>query len=292
MPECIACSSLMAMRFGENVPCHWVCQKCGLECIVPQPDDRALSEIYTASYFAHYQDGEIDTGVVRAMKRATYARQLRKLLPAESGAPPRLLDCGAATGFLCELAEEMGWNAFAAEFSEFGAEACTKLLGPERVHRGEIQGAQFAGNSDGRFEVITMFDFIEHVREPLNVLISARERLVRGGALLIGTPRTGTISWRVMGREWFAYSPREHLWFFSSDSMKRLLEKSGFRSVEVWALPKAVTVGYALAHYARRTNYSPIFSPMSRFLATVLGASVKRQQFWFYLGDMCVLART
>jgi 2-polyprenyl-3-methyl-5-hydroxy-6-metoxy-1,4-benzoquinol methylase len=292
MPECIACSHMMALRFGERVPSHWACRKCGLEFIAPQPDDQALAEIYSASYFTHYQgQSEIDPNAVRSMKRATYARQLRRLPAGGNGVQRRLLDCGAATGFLCELAEEMGWKAFAAEFSEFGADACTKLLGRERVYRGDVQRATFAGNSEGGFEAITMFDFIEHVREPLKILSWAREQLVCGGTLLIGTPRTGTFSWHVMGREWFAYTPREHLWFFSSESLKQLLEKSGFHSVEVRSLPKAVTVGYALAHYAKATNYSRVFSPTSRFLSSVLGSGIKRQRLWFYVGDMIVLAR-
>jgi 2-polyprenyl-3-methyl-5-hydroxy-6-metoxy-1,4-benzoquinol methylase len=280
----------MALRFGDDAPCHWVCGQCGLECIEPQPDDQTLAKIYDASYFAHYQN-TVDPQIVRAMKRATYKRQLRKLVAQESnGGPRRLLDCGAATGYLCELAQELGWNPFAIEISEFGAESCAKLLGSERVYRGEVEAAKFPANAEGRFEAITMFDFIEHVRNPLRVLEWARQRLVPGGSLLLTTPRTESISWRLMGRQWFHYTSREHLWFFSPESMKRLLRQSGLSSVRVWPLPKAVTVGYALAHYGRETSHSKIFSPPSRFLNAVLGKGVKRQRMWFYLGEMGVLA--
>lgn len=291
MPKCIACSSPMALRFHDGAPNHWVCRGCGLECIEPQPDDQTLAKIYDASYFSHYLN-TIDPQIVRAMKRATYRRQLKKLtVQGSEGGLRRLLDCGAATGYLCELAKELGWNPFAIEISEFGAESCAKLLGPERVYRGQVEGARFAANVEGRFEAITMFDFIEHVRNPLSVLEWARQRLVPGGSLLLTTPRTGSISWRLIGRQWFHYTSREHLWFFGPESMKRLLRRSGFRSVEVWPLPKAVTVGYALAHYGRETSHSKLFSPPSRFLDTVLGEGVKRQRLWFYLGEMGVLAR-
>ena len=281
----------MALRFGEKVPQHWKCPQCGLECISPQPDDPALAAIYDASYFAHYQS-EIDPQIIRAMKRATYLRQLRRLgLPQSAGGPKRLLDCGAATGFLAELAKELGWDAFAIEISEFGAKSCEKLLGPGRVYRGQVQDALFGANPEAHFEIITMFDFIEHVREPRDVFRWAKQRLHPGGVLLMTTPQAGGFSWRLMGRHWFHYTAREHLWFFSPDSMRILLERSGFTNVEIRPLSKAVTVGYALAHYARKSSYSSLFSPPSRALNSVLPAAIKRQRLWFYLGEMAITAR-
>ena len=290
MTKCIACSAPMVLRFDERAPSHWTCKHCGLECIAPQPDDPTLAAIYNASYFAHY-DNASDPQVVRAMKRATYRRQLERLGKQSGNGRGRLLDCGAATGFLCELAKELGWDAFAIEISEFGSDSCAKQLGPGRVYRGEAQQATFAANTEGRFEAITMFDFIEHVRDPLAVLEWAKQRLVPGGTLLLTTPRTTSLSWRLMGPQWFHYTSREHLWFFSPNSMEQLLKRSGFSSVQIRALPKAITVGYALAHYGRETSYSTVFSPVSRFLDSLFTMAVKRQRLWLYLGEMVVLAR-
>jgi 2-polyprenyl-3-methyl-5-hydroxy-6-metoxy-1,4-benzoquinol methylase len=290
MSECIACSSALVRRFSETLDNHMRCPKCGLECLAPQPDDDALNEIYSESYFSHYQS-EVDPRIVRAMKRATYARQLKKLPRPESfDGRRRLLDCGAATGFLAELAKEMDWDAYAVELSEFGAKSCEKLLGEERVYRGEIQVASFSANPEGCFEVITMFDFIEHVRNPRDVLRHARQRLNPGGVLLLTTPRVGSISWHLMGKQWFHYV-REHLWFFNSQSIRALLIDSGFSTVEIRPLRKAIAIDYMLAYYSRKTTYSRLFSPMARALNSVLPARIKRQRAWFYLGEMVVLAR-
>src|SRR6266852_3250310 len=88
----------------------------------------------------HYQS-ELNPQIVREMKRATYANQLRHLrLGTSAAGQQRLLDCGAATGYLADLAKEMGWDAFAVEYSEFGANACEKLLGPGRDYRGQPRG--------------------------------------------------------------------------------------------------------------------------------------------------------
>jgi len=280
----------MILRFGEKVPNHWRCPKCGLESIFPQPDDETLGHIYNSSYFVHYQS-ELNPQIVREMKRATYANQLRHIqLGTSAAGKQRLLDCGAATGYLAELAKEMGWDAFAVEYSEFGANACEKLLGPGRVYRGQVQEATFAANPEGQFSAITMFDFIEHVREPRPVLQWAKQRLGSKGVLLLTTPRAGSLSWRLMGRQWFHYTSREHLWFFSPESLRILLKEIGFRSVEIRPLAKAVTVGYALAHYARSSSYSRVFTPLAGALDSILPAVPKRQRLWFYLGEMVVLA--
>jgi 2-polyprenyl-3-methyl-5-hydroxy-6-metoxy-1,4-benzoquinol methylase len=290
-PICYVCSTSMILRFGVKVPKLWRCQQCGLEAISPQLSDVELAAIYNASYFAHYKK-ETSPEVVRSMKRSTFLHQLRRLKTAGiSTGKKRLLDCGAATGYFAELAKEMGWDTFAIEYSEFGASACEELLGSGHVYRGQPQDAVFPANPDGYFSAVTMFDFIEHVREPRVVLRWARQQLELEGLLLLTTPQTGTLSWRLMGRQWFHYTSREHLWFFSAKSIQILLEQSGFHDVEVRALRKAVTIGYALGHYARAGSYSRVFTPLTRLLDTILPEFVKRWRLWFYLGEMVVRAK-
>lgn len=290
MPNCLACATPMWPRFRSQTPHHWRCPDCGLECISPQPDDQTLAAIYDRSYFSHYQT-EARCSVVREMKRSTYANQLRILpSPNLTARLPRLLDCGAATGFLVELAKERGWDAFAVEVSSFGSRACMQLLGTDRVYCGQLEEASFPANPQGSFDVITMFDFIEHVRDPRRTFESARDRLSEGGVLLLTTPRAGSLSWRLMGRQWFHYV-QEHLWFFTAKSIRILLKKSGFRTIEVRCLLKAVTLGYALAYYARRTSQNPLFTPLARLLDAHSREKLKQLRLWCYLGEMAVLAR-
>lgn len=288
--RCDACSTLMAPAFSGAVANHWRCPECGLERIWPQPDDRSLSSMYNDRYFSHYQS-TIDPQLTRSMKRATFDRQLELL--ASVGPIPakrRLLDCGAATGILAERARERGWDAFAIEVSDFGAEACAELLGPDHVHRGDVQSACFAANPESRFEVITMCDFIEHVRNPREVLRWARQHLAPGGVLLLTTPQVRSISWKLMGRHWFHYVP-EHLWLLSSQSIRTLLNESGFESAAVSPLGKTVAIEYALAYYERSSSESRLFSPVARLLRHLLPAFIRRQSFRFYLGEMVVTAR-
>jgi 2-polyprenyl-3-methyl-5-hydroxy-6-metoxy-1,4-benzoquinol methylase len=287
--KCIVCSTLMVPRFGGDVTVHWRCPHCGLESIWPQPDDQSLSAIYSDQYFSYYKS-TIDPQLTRSMKRATFARQLRRL--SFAGPLPkrrRLLDCGAATGILAELAKEQGWDAFAIEFSEFGADACAKLLGSDHVYRGEVRPAFFAANPENRFEAITMCDFIEHVRDPREVLSWAKERLMPGGVLLLTTPEAGTISWRLMGRHWFHYVP-EHLWFLNPESIRMLLRESGFTDVAISPARKTFTVEYALACYDRSTTTGRTTARIAQLLRSLLPGHIRRLSFRLYSGQMFVTA--
>ena len=85
----------------------------------PQPDDPTLASIYQKEYYDAWGI-QRDEDLTRAMKRATFARMLRPLRTRFPGTP-RLLDCGAATGYLMEVAAAMGMEPYSAESSEFGA---------------------------------------------------------------------------------------------------------------------------------------------------------------------------
>jgi 2-polyprenyl-3-methyl-5-hydroxy-6-metoxy-1,4-benzoquinol methylase len=289
--KCLACRASLVPRFRNDSASHWRCPECGLEEINPQPSDAELAKIYDESYFSHYHQSE-NPLIVRRMKRATYARHLRQLQKSQIRLEPRrLLDCGAATGFFAELAKEFGWDAFAIELSDFGSQSCAALLGPERVFRGQVQEAGFPANRDCRFELITMFDFIEHVRDPRAVLKWAKQRLVPSGTLLMTTPRAGGMSSRAMGRQWFHYT-REHLWYFSPRSIGILLKQLGFKDIRLQSASKSITVEYALAHFSRGTSYNKMFSPPARILRKLLPEWIKRFQIRYYLGEMVITARS
>jgi len=288
--QCIACASPMGPRFRKSSTGHWRCPECGLEEVYPQPDEATLATIYNESYFSHYRQSA-DPLIVRRMKRATYSDHLRELQKSPSSRDQRrLLDCGAATGFLVELAKEYGWDAFAIELSEFGSRSCANLLGAERVYHGQVQEASFPANADSQFEAITMFDFIEHVRDPRSVLHWTKQHLAPAGTLLMTTPRAGGISSRMMGGQWFHYT-QEHLWYFSPRSIRTLLEQLGFKDVTVRAARKSISLQYALAHFARATSHSKVFSPPARLLYKLVPKQLQRARVWCYLGEMVVTAR-
>jgi hypothetical protein len=95
------------------------CGECGLQLLDPQPDDLTLKSIYQRKCYDAWGI-QRDEELTRAMKRSTFGRILRRVRSQFSGSP-KLLDCGAAMGYLMEEAGCLRMEPYGVELSEFGA---------------------------------------------------------------------------------------------------------------------------------------------------------------------------
>jgi SAM-dependent methyltransferase len=289
MSRCYICSSPLKATFQRSGCCFWACAGCGLECISPQPDDAVLARIYgDEHYYEALQLKESETAVKR-LKQVVFSHSLDRIDNPPPGA--RLLDCGAGIGHLIELAEARGFEAYAVELSPVGAAACRSIIGANRVYEGDIQGARFPSSRENRFDVITMFDFIEHVRDPRAVLRWASSHLHPGGSLLVMTPRAGCLSHRLMRKWWFHYHT-EHLWYFSIDSLTTLLGQVGFASAKVYPVYKSFSLDYfsglAQVFKGRDSCMHPAIPSFFALLDVLLPSRVRSLPFSFPAGEMLV----
>lgn len=287
MNICYICGGAMRFLFDKNGHKFWRCMKCGLECIYPQPDNDILDKIYGEHYYDAWGLKQSEL-IVKKMKQQTFLRHLDELLRLRStGALGRLLDCGAATGYLVELTKQLGWDSYAVELSEFGANACTRIIGDDHVYNGQLQDAYFNANPSGNFEAIIMFDFIEHVREPKILFEWARDHLTSKGYLVIITPYVGSLSWLLMKQRWTHYK-LEHLWYFSPHAIRKLLEDTGFTIKNIKPAKKSITLEYAFSQF--KVYPHPKITPFTTFIKSVLPAHIQRYPISLSLGDMLVYA--
>jgi 2-polyprenyl-3-methyl-5-hydroxy-6-metoxy-1,4-benzoquinol methylase len=78
-----------------------------------------------------------------------------------------------------------------------------------------------------------MWDVIEHVPEPANVISAAAARLKSGGVFALSTGDLDSLCARLSGRCWHLFNLPEHLWFFTAKALRRMLSRAGLRVCSV-----------------------------------------------------------
>jgi len=132
-----------------------------------------------------------------------------------------LLDIGAGTGTFAEVAAEHAWNVTAVDpaldIERIRSNPMIKAVKgtTEQIARGEL------------FDVVTMWDVIEHTTNPLDQIADARQYLKEGGWLVIETGNYKSAS-RVMGGTSHWMYQLDHRWYFSPESLEQLLREAGF----------------------------------------------------------------
>ncbi len=265
---------------------HFVrCEECGLERISPQPSDETLAKIYGAHYYDAWglHDNE---QTVAQLKKRTFKYVFGKV-PAPSRGD-KLLDCGAATGFLLEVARDLGYDPYALELSEFGANAIAEKFGRDHVYCGQFQDLTFPAAGKGDFKVVTMCDYIEHVRDPRHTLELAFGMLAPDGSLAITTPDAGSPSRRVLGNGWTHYKI-EHLFYFNKKNLEQLLKDVGFKSVEFYPLWKSLTLDYIGPQFEIYPHKA--LTAVARAMKKVTPQVVREMPLPFTTGELLAVAR-
>ncbi|KRT75159.1 MAG: type 12 methyltransferase [Candidatus Rokubacteria bacterium CSP1-6] len=241
------------------------CRRCGLEFLHPQPGPAELGALYDARYFASsasaahgYERYEADEPNLRK----TFRRRLRRLSTRISpSAPRRLLDVGCALGYSLAVAAESGWDAAGVEMSAWAAAEARRRFGLD-VRRGSLSSVDFP---PATFDLITLWDVLEHLADPREALRRCHELLKPNGHLALTTPNTAGLLRRVTGRRWVEYKIPEHLYFFDPTTIHTLLEKSGFHPLSIRSEGKYVGVAFLLKRLAEA---NPLLAPL-RALATL-----------------------
>jgi SAM-dependent methyltransferase len=241
------------------------CVSCSLMVLDPLPTEEDLKSVYNEGYF-HNEHlagtdvtrvyGYIDYISERINKQRGYRSICRTLqqLVRSMRKTPKLLDIGCGLGFFLDTASEFGFRPDGIEFNEHAIEYIRRRY-PYRVSQlGELRRTE-------RYDVVTMFDVIEHLREPFATLDEAWERLEDNGVLVIVTMDSTSLMSRLMGKRLEDFRRiREHLFFFSRANLIPILRHRGFEIVRVASKGHSFEVGLLAARL--RTVLPAVGSPL------------------------------
>jgi SAM-dependent methyltransferase len=249
------------------------CKFCAFQYVTPRvPEDLVLTG---------YKHGDDPTYVSQlAAREATFARSLDRIERAAPG-KGRLLDIGTAAGAFVAAARDRGWDAEGCEPNEWLADWGSRHYDIP-IRKGDLLHQQYA---DASFDVITLWDVIEHIPNPVAVLERCRALLKPGGVLVVNYPDIGSWIARVLGRRWL-FLNAVHLYYFDRRTIRLMLEKSGYRVEAVSPHVQRLELDYILF---RGSVLSRTLSTLARTVTRALRLGRIHVPYW--LGQTFILGR-
>jgi len=283
---CNLCGSDACAPYGKTENFQVVrCGACGLFYTNPRRTPSQTTELYSEDYFASDDPSRLgydDYSLHAEGLRRVFADNLA-IIERYFPAPGTVLDVGCAFGYFIETAVSKGWGAEGVEISAFASEVARKRTGAS-VHTGTLAHAALGAAS---FDAVTMWDMLEHSLDPSAELSEVNRILKPGGCLFLTIPDAGSRMARLMGSHWYGFkSAGEHNYFFSAETIERMLAKAGFALVErrpgVWPCSMRFLA-------SKLAPYSKTAAGLVGRLVSGLGIEDKTVMFRFI--DMFVVAR-
>lgn len=235
--QCPLCGEARFRKLVWSKPPHpqrfYSCERCRLVRMVTETafrrdywDDEALTlHVYSNNR-------------VRAELRARYERYL-PLVTALCGGAGSLLDAGCGIGNFLLAAREARWKVAGVEVSE-------KAAAIARSHGLEVETASLEESRlpAGTFDAVTLWDVLAQLEAPVKAMRVVRDKLRPGGIVFLETPNEGFWLRSVFRKAFdvsrgridllqYFYYP-DHKFYFTVETLTRLLETAGFRDVRVW----------------------------------------------------------
>jgi SAM-dependent methyltransferase len=142
-----------------------------------------------------------------------------------------ILDLGCSSGGFLAFFRGDSWKLYGVEMSADCAKRAELSTGAH-VFVGDIGDAPFVSEF---FDVITCFDVLEHLYEPLQIMSKVREWLKPGGIFYVQVPNIDSAEARVFQTYWHGLELPRHLFHYSPASLKFLAESVGLRQVSLEA---------------------------------------------------------
>lgn len=202
------------------------CTDCTLRITQDVPDAAFISPYYKSeNYISHTNTSKgIINRLYQKIRKRTL-KQKRKLIEEITGVKTgNILDVGSGTGAFASEMKHAGWLVTGLEPDEDA-----RKIAAEQYQVGLKEINQFYSLPNGSYDAITMWHVLEHVHDIQGYMAQLKSVLKEKGKLFIAVPNYTSKDASIYKEYWAAYDVPRHLYHFSPQSMKMLVEKHGMR---------------------------------------------------------------
>lgn len=236
MMTCVWCGKTGKKNFHarvrwEELDSSWYrCGACDSLMILPRPSKKAITKIYENEYLnRRFQPhAGVDSRIrysegYRPTVYAEYAQSLADL-GIKKGGVKSILDFGCAEGIFLEFCKDY----FNSRTTLYGTDLSGDMLGRARRNGLNVISLNRLDSLDMKFDLITLWDVIEHVEDPGTVISGLKKLLSPRGRIVIQTPRFGLLG-ELLGGNWCHLLPVQHLSVASKEGMQKLVRRTGLK---------------------------------------------------------------
>ena len=225
---CYVCGAQGGKLLVDDPPFKvWRCESCGFGYTSPRIDGTRIHEIYDGSYWSSdsakdfgYSDYRADIPGYKKSFRLK-ARTIAKHIPKKA----RVLELGCAAGYFLDAMRELGHEVHGVEVSQAILDSARERFQLENLHCGRLDEIELEA---GSFDLIALWDVIEHVSDPREILNQCHGLLRDEGRLVLQTQDVASLARRVLGSKWHHFKQLEHIYHFTPATIAKILESSGF----------------------------------------------------------------
>ena len=248
------------------------CNQCGLIYVNPRLKPKSIIK--------GYSEGSNKRFISQAKEREKTFEKSMSLIEKYVKTRGKLLDIGTAGGSFLAVAKRHGWQIEGIEPNKWLCKWSKKYYGIN-IRNGTLEKNSFEKKS---FDLITLWDVLGHVSSPAATLKRINSLLKKNGKLVVNYPDIGSPIAKMMGRKW-VFILTVHLYYFTQKTLKKLLEKCGFKVIVIKKHWQTLSLGY-LAD--RLEPYSKICHKFATKTVNVL--KLDKFQIKYWLGQTFVIA--
>ena len=256
--ECNICLNTAALCANKDGFSLYKCLGCDNVFVHPQPAFEELATQVYSGTVGYHAEKVCDISLLPVSK--DFARVLDYMDTVNSNQSSlNICDIGASNGEFLFAAKQRGYIPFGVELNE--STAAVANSNGLNVAVGTFDKAGFAQD---QFNFVHMGDVLEHVPDPRGLLKQVHSKLALDGEIIISTPNLDCL-WAEYTQSLYkicripisSFTPPQHLFQFSVNNLKLLLEQTGFEVVTHWyGTPPSLEYELGAMHLVRRIKKS------------------------------------
>jgi len=252
------------------------CTACSLVYLNP----RLNSDIIVGSYAEGNDMAFIKQDEMRIRTFTTALRRLRNKHKLSLSNESHILDIGCAGGAFLQAAKNLGISGIGLEPNKWMCEYARSTYGID-ARSGTLRDHHFP---DETFDLVSLWDVIEHVPSPKDVLEEIQRIVKPGGVLIVNYPDFGSLPAQLLGRKW-PFLLSVHLFYYTRKTMRKQLTQAGFHVVDMRMHWQTLELSYVLQ---RITPYFSIAGYIKTFIEKIGIGSIP---ITYWIGQTQVIAR-